>query len=107
MGKKEPRYDWGGKWMNFGFELWYFNLIMSRQDTYRDPGTAESVGGGWMHTWVDWEVWVESLSGEQLSEKARCRTYSHPRFQAGLEQQPDCGPDECGPPQCFIVFKHR
>jgi hypothetical protein len=102
MGKKEWRDGWGG-WMNFGFELWYWNLIMNRQDTYRDPGTKESVGGGWMHTTVDWDVWVESLSGEQLSDKAHCKTYSHAVHAAG-EEEPD---PEGGPPQCYIVFKHR
>jgi hypothetical protein len=106
MDKREQRHDWGGKWMNFGFELWYWNLIMDRQDTYRDPGTEESVGGGWMHTTVEWWVWVESLSGEQLSEKAYCKTYSHPKWQAGNPEQNAADP-EGGPPQCFIVFQHR
>ncbi len=102
FGKLEKRDDWGGNWMNFYFELFWWNLVMNRQDTYRDE-----VGVQWMHTTMEWWVWVESLSGEQLSEKAYFKTYSHPTYQAGLEQQPDCGPDECGPPQCFIIFKHR
>lgn len=105
MDKKERRDDWG-EWMNFYFELWYFNLVMNRQDTYRDPGTDDQAGGQWMHTWVDWTVWVVSPSGEQLSEKAQFRTFSHPKWQAGNPTQREPDPDG-GPPQCFVVFKHR
>jgi len=94
MDKKEQRNDWGGKWMNFYFELFWWSLIMNSQDTYRDE-----IGVAWMHTVVEWWVWVESPSGEQLSEKANFKTYSHTR-------DPDDS-DPTGPPQCFVVFKHR
>jgi hypothetical protein len=103
MGKLERRDDWGGNWMNFYLELkWYNPLMGYHQDTYRDELDAS-----WMHTAVEWWVWVVSPSGEQLSEKANFKTYSHPTYQEGLEQQPDCEPGQCGPPQCFVVFKHR
>jgi len=105
MDKNEWSDYWQSRW-NFYFELWYWNLIMDRQDTYRDPGTTEDAGGGWMHTWVDWTVWVVSPSGEQLSEKAEFRTFSHPVWQAGNPAQKAPDP-EGGPPQCFVVFKHR
>jgi hypothetical protein len=101
MDKKELRNDWGGNWMNFSFTLTWFNLITSRNDTYRDV-----VGVQALHTTVEWWVWVESLSGEQLSEKANFKTYSHPKWQAGNPAQNEPDP-QGGPPQCFVVFKHR
>jgi len=99
MGKKEKRDDWGGKWMNFAFEIEWYNPIMgNRQDTYRHvPGDPN------VHTVLEWSVWVESLGGEHLSEIATCKTYSHAKHAAGSDE-PD---PEGGPPQCFIVFKHR
>jgi hypothetical protein len=97
MGKKEWRDEWGG-WMNFYFELFWWNLTMNRQDTYRDV-----VGEPRLHTTVEWWVWVESLSAEQLSEKANFKTYSHAVHAAGSEEPDPQG----GPPQCFVVFKHR
>ena len=98
MDKKEWRGEWGG-WMNFYFELLWNNPLMGwRQDTYRDE-----IGVSWMHTTVDWDIWVESLSGEPLSEKANFKTYSHAKHAAGAKEPDPKG----GPPQCFIVFKHR
>jgi hypothetical protein len=95
MGKKEWRDDWGGKWMNFSLELYWFNLIMASQDTYRHiEGAHPSV-----HTVLEWSVYVESPSGERLSDVATCKTYSH-------TLDPEDG-EPTGPPQCFIVFKHR
>jgi hypothetical protein len=101
FGKLERRDDWQGNWMNFYFELFWWNLVMNRQDTYRDE-----VGVQWMHTIMEWWVWVESSSGEQLSEKANFKTYSHPVWQAGNPTQKEPDPDG-GPPQCFVVFQHR
>jgi len=94
MGKKEWPDDWRGKWMNFFFEIYWFNPIMGSQDTYRHV-----VGDPNVHTVLEWSVWVESPSGVKLSDVAHCKTYSHPH-------DPD-DPEPNGPPQCFIVFRHR
>jgi hypothetical protein len=102
FGKLEQRSDWGGNWMNFYFDLVWHNPDMEyRRDTYRDELDVT-----WMHTIVEWWVWVVSPSGEQLSEKASFKTYSHPKWQAGNPTQKEADPDG-GPPQCFVVFKHR
>ena len=99
MDKKERMPYWGGKWMNFAFEIYWFNVLANSQDTYRHiEGAHPSV-----HTVLEWSVWVESLSGEHLSDVAHCKTYSHPKKAAGVEGEDPEG----GPPQCFIVFKHR
>jgi hypothetical protein len=96
MDKKEWRADWGGKWMNYQFEMEWYNVLMGgAQDAYRDIfGEHPSY-----RTTLDWSVWVESLSGERLSEIATCKTYSHP-------PDPD-DPEPNGPTQCFIFFKLR
>jgi hypothetical protein len=52
---------------------------------------------------VDWDIWVESPSGEQLSEKAHCKTHSHAVHAAGADEPDPKG----GPPQCYIVFQQR
>jgi len=102
FGKLEQRGDWGGNWMNFYFDLVWHNPDMEyRRDTYRDEPDVT-----WMHTIVEWWVWVVSPSGEQLSEKASFKTYSHPTWQAGNPTQKEPDP-QGGPPQCFVVFKHR
>jgi hypothetical protein len=100
MDKNEWSDYWGAQW-NFYFELFWWNLVMNSQDTYRDE-----VGVQWMHTTVEWWVWVESPSGEQLSEKANFKTYSHPVWQANNPVQKEPDPDG-GPPQCFVVFQRR
>lgn len=98
MDKKEWRDDWGG-WMNFYFDLVWYNPIMGyHRDTYRDE-----LDVSWMHTTVDWDVWVVSPSGEQLSEKVHCKTYSHAKHAAGVDGEDSQG----GPPQCYIVFQQR
>jgi len=98
MGKKEWRDEWGN-WMNFYFEIEWYNPIMgNRQDTYRHV-----IGLPQIHTTLEWWVWVVSPSGEQLSEQAYFKTYSHP-VQAAGAKEPD---PQGGPPQCYIVFKHR
>ena len=84
--------------MNFALEMYWFNPIMNAQDTYRHIQNAHPE----LRTTLEWSVWVESPSGEKLSDVARCKTYSHPKYPAGAEPDP-----AGGPPQCFIVFKHR
>jgi len=99
MGKKEWRDDWGGKWMNFAFEIYWFNVMMGSQDTYRHIEGAHPS----LRTILEWSVWVESPSGERLSEIVTCKTYSHAKNPKGATE-PD---PEGGPPQCFIFFKLR
>lgn len=97
MGKLELRADWGGKWMNFEFDIPWFSAMTGSRDTWRHVE-------GDQHVWtvLEWWVWVESPTGEQLSEKANFKTYSHTpkHVEEGLAEQG-------GPPQCFIVFRHR
>ncbi len=98
MNKLEQRPDWWGGWMNFAFDLpWYSAMSGGARDTWRHIE-------GDQHVWtaLEWWVWVESPSGEQLSEKANFKTYSHTR-----EQVEDGLAEQGGPPQCFVFFKHR
>jgi hypothetical protein len=98
MDKVEPRPDWGeGKWMSFAFEIEWYSAMTGSQDTYRHVEGDQNVC-----TVLEWWVWVESPSGEQLSEKANFKTYSHMPYhvEKGIAS-------EGGPRQCFVFFKHR